>query len=113
MSYCDHSPSIGVHPSIHPSVCPSVYDLLVNTLASTNINQSSPNLVKMYTTTRARMSSIMETIGPELSESSALELKNLPYLTVYSVAFANIDQSVPNLATRHMLMRALMSPIMG
>ena len=56
----------------------------VYTLASTNINQSSPNLVKMYMTTRAPMSSKMEPIGPELSQLSALELENLPYLTVYS-----------------------------
>ena len=52
---------------------PSVHNLLVTTLASTNINQSSPNLVKMYMTTRARMSSIMELIKPELCELSALE----------------------------------------
>ena len=65
------------------SVHPSVHNLLVNTLASTNINQSSPNLVKMYMTTRARMSFIMELIGPELSELSALELENLPYLTLF------------------------------
>ena len=68
-----------------PSVHPSVHNLLVNTLASTNINQSSRNLVKMYMTTRARMSSIMEPIGPELSESSALELENLPYLTMFTL----------------------------
>ena len=67
----------------------------------------------MYMTTRARMSSITELIGPELSELSALELENLPYLTVYSVASANIDQSVPNLATIHMPMRAGMSLIKG
>ena len=67
----------------------------------------------MYMTTRARMSSIMELIGPELSELSALELENLPYLTVYSLASTNIDQSVPNLATIHMPMRAPMSSIMG
>ena len=67
----------------------------------------------MYMTTRAWMSFIMELFGPELSELSALELKNLPYLTVYSLASANIDQSVPNLATIHMLMRAWMSLIMG
>ena len=73
MSYCDHSPSVGL----------SVHNLLVNTLASTNINQSSPNLVKIYMTTRARMSSIKELIGQELSELSALELENLPYLTMY------------------------------
>ena len=77
VSYCDHSPSI--------SVCPSVHNLLVNTLASTNINQSSPNLVKIYMTTRAQMSSIIQLIGPELSELSALELENLPYLTMFTL----------------------------
>ena len=40
----------------------------VYTLASTNINQSVPNLVKMNTTIRSRMDSIMDLIGPELSE---------------------------------------------
>ena len=64
---------------------PSVNNLLVNTLASTNINQSSPNLVKMYMTTRARMGSIMEAIGPELSELSALKFENLPYLTMFTL----------------------------
>ena len=54
-------------------------------LASTNINQSSLNLVKMYMTTRAQMSSIMEPIGPELSELSALEFENLPYLTMFTL----------------------------
>ena len=67
----------------------------------------------MYMTTRARMSCLMELSGPELSELSALELENLPYLTVYSLASANIDQSVPNLATIHMPMRALMSLIIS
>ena len=67
----------------------------------------------MYMTTRARMSFIMELIGPELSELPALELENLPYLTVYSLASANIDQSLPNLATIHMPIRARMSSIMG
>ena len=31
------------------------------------------------------MSSIMELIGPELSELSALELENLPYLTSFTL----------------------------
>ena len=109
VSYCDHSPSVIVRLAVHPSV----HNLLVNTLASTDINQSSPNLVKMYMTSRTGMSSIMELIGPELSELPAFELENLPYLTVYSLASANIDQSVPNLATIHMPMRAQMSLIMG
>ena len=39
----------------------------VYTLASPNINQSAPNLVKMYVTIRSRMSSIMDLIGAELS----------------------------------------------
>ena len=40
----------------------------VYTLASTNINQSAPNLVKMYVTIRSWMSLIMDLIKPELSE---------------------------------------------
>ena len=85
-----HRPSLSVclsvrHPSVRPSVRPSVHNLLVNTLASTNINQSSPNLVKMYMTTEARMGSIMELIGLELSKLSALELENLPYLTMFTL----------------------------
>ena len=51
----------------------------VYTLASTNIDQSTPNLVKMYVTIRLRMSSIMSLIRPELFELSALELENFPY----------------------------------
>ena len=35
----------------------------------------------MYVTIRPRMSSIMDLIVPELSELSALEFENLPYLT--------------------------------
>ena len=77
VSYCGHSPSVSVGLSVH--------NLLVNSLASTNINQSSPNLVKMYMTTRAGMSCIMEPIGPELSELSALEIENLPYLTMFTL----------------------------
>ena len=56
----------------------------VYTLTSTNIDQSTPNLVKMYVTIRSRMSSIMDLIGPELFELSALELENLPYLTLFT-----------------------------
>ena len=41
----------------------------VYTLSSTNINQSAPNLVKVYMTIRSQMSSIVELIGTELSES--------------------------------------------
>ena len=39
----------------------------------------------MYMTTRARMHSTMELIGLELSQLSALELENLPYLTMFTL----------------------------
>ena len=53
------------------------YDL-VYTLASTNINQLTPNLVKMYVIIRSQMSLIMDLIGFELSKLYALELENFP-----------------------------------
>ena len=59
------------------------------------------------------MSFIMKLIGPELSELSAFELENLPYLTLLTLASANIDQSVPNLATIYMPIRSRMSSVMG
>ena len=54
-------------------------------LASTNIDQSAPNLVKMYMTIRSQMSLIIDLIGPELFELSAFELENLPYLTLLTL----------------------------
>ena len=53
----------------------------VYTSTSTNIDQSAPNLVKMYMTIGSLMSLIMDLIKLELSELSALEFENLPYLT--------------------------------
>ena len=86
----------------------------VYTLASTNVNQSALNLVKMYVTIRSWMSSIMDLIGPELSELSALEFENLPYLTLfYTIASANIDQSLSNLARIYMPIKSRMSSNMG
>ena len=60
------------------------YDL-VYTLASTNINQSTPNLVIKYVIIRPQMTLIMDLIGSELSELSALEFENLPYLTLFTL----------------------------
>ena len=57
----------------------------VYTLAYTNIDQSAPNLIKMYVTIRSQMSLIMDLIRPELSELSALEFENLPYLTMFTL----------------------------
>ena len=47
------------------------YDF-VYTLSSTNIDQSTLNLVKINVIIRSRISLIIDVIGPELSELSAL-----------------------------------------
>ena len=49
----------------------------VYTLASTNIDQSAPNLVKMYVTIKSQMSSIIDVIGLELLELFALEFAKI------------------------------------
>ena len=56
----------------------------VYTPASTNIDQSAPNLVKMNMTRRSRMSYIMDVIRPKVSELSNLDLEN-PYLTLFTL----------------------------
>ena len=54
-------------------------------LASTNINQSAPNLVKIYVTIRSRVISIMDLIGQELYELFALEFaKKMLNLTLFT-----------------------------
>ena len=71
----------------------------VYTLASTNTNQSAPNLVKMYVTIRSRMRSIMDLIGPELSELFPLEFAKIAEsVFVYTRASTNADQLVPNMS---------------
>ena len=55
----------------------------------------------------------MDLIGPELFELSAIELENLPYLTLFTLASANIDQSVPNLATIHIPIKSQMNSSIG
>ena len=58
------------------------YDF-VYSLSSTkiSIDQSAPNLVKIFVIIRSHMNSIMDIIGRELSKLSTLVLENLPYLT--------------------------------
>ena len=86
----------------------------VYTLASTNINQSALNLVKMYVTIRSRMRLIMELIGPELYELFPLEFAKIAESDfVYTIASTNVDQLVPNMVTIYMTMRSWMSLIMG
>ena len=60
------------------------------TLASTNINQSAPNFVKMYVTTSSQLSLIMNVIGPELSELFALEFAKIADF-VYTLASTSLD----------------------
>ena len=84
------------------------------TLAYTNINQSAPDLVKMYVTIRSPMSLIMNLIRLELCELFALEFAKIAESDfVHTLASANIDQSVPNLVTIYMPIRSGMSLIMG
>ena len=65
----------------------------VCTLASTNINKSAPNLVKMYVTIRSRMNSIMDLIGAELSELFTVEFAKIAEsVFVYTLASTNVDQ---------------------
>ena len=60
------------------------------------------------------MSVIMEVIESKLFELYALELKkNAIFDFVYTLASANIDQSVPNLATIYMPIMSRNSLIMG
>ena len=67
----------------------SVYTLHI----STNINQSAPNLVKMYVTIRSRMRTIMDVIGAELSEVFVLEFAKIAESDlVYTLASKNVDQ---------------------
>ena len=55
------------------------------TLYHLEIDQSAQKSVKMYVIIRSQMSSIMDPIGPELSDLFALELENLPYLTLFTL----------------------------
>ena len=57
----------------------------VYTPASTNIDQSAPNFVKMYMTIRSQIISIINVIRPELSGLSTLESENFPYLTLFTL----------------------------
>ena len=84
----------------------------VYTLTSTNIDQSAPNLVKMYVTIRSRMRLIMDLIGPELSELYPLEFAKIAESDfVYTITSTNVDQLVPNMVTVYMSMRMILGQI--
>ena len=68
---CRMSSILGQIESEHPKLFAVEFGKIaesgfVYTLASTNIDQSTSDLVKMYVTIRLRMSLIMDLIGPEL-----------------------------------------------
>ena len=84
----------------------------VYTIASTNINQSAPNLVKMYVTIRSWMRLIMDLLGPELSELFLLEFAKIAESDiVYTIASTNVDQLVPNMVTVYIKMSLIMGQI--
>ena len=58
---------------------------LVYSLASTNINQSVPNLVTMSMSMRSQMSSIMGQVIPDQSALSALEIEKLNFSSLFGV----------------------------
>ena len=61
--------------------------LFINTLVSATIDQSAPNLVKIYFTNGSQMSAILCLIGLEQPELFALELeKNTAFDFVYTLA---------------------------
>ena len=78
----------------------------VYTLSSTNINQSAPNLVKMYVTKKSPMSFIVDLIGPELPELFEFEFAKIAESDFYTLTSTNVDHLVPNMVTIHMAMRS-------
>ena len=82
----------------------------VYTLASTNINQSAPNLVKVYVTIRSQISYYLDLIRnwtvicPWIRKTAIINF-------VYYLTSANIDESAPNLAKIGMTNRSGMSSI--
>ena len=86
----------------------------VYTLTSTNINQSAPNLVKMFVIIRSWISSIMDLVRPELSELFTLEFAKIAESDfVYTLTCTNVDQLVPNMVTIYTTLRSWTSLIMG
>ena len=58
------------------------------------------------------MSSIMDLLAPELSVLFALEFAKIAESDlVYTLAFTNVDQLVPNMVTIYMTMSSWMSSI--
>ena len=85
----------------------------VYTLASTNINQSAPNLVEMYVTIRSGMIYTMDLIRNEHLELSALELEKLLSLTLFTLQHRQTWPISTKLGQICMTNRSQMSLIMN
>ena len=82
----------------------------VYTLASANIDQSVPNLARIYMPVRSQMSSIMGQIEPEHLELFTLEFGKMAYYDfAYTRSSTNINQSAPNLVKLYVSIRSRMS----
>ena len=82
-------------------------------LSSAYIDQSAPNLGKIFMSNRNWMSSIMGPIGPKQLELFGLELwKIAAFDFVYSLISTNINHSEPNFVTMNMSIRSQMGMIM-
>ena len=57
----------------------------IYSLASTNINQSAPNLVTMYMSIRSQMSLIMGQVIPDQSVLSAFEIEKLAFSSLFGI----------------------------
>ena len=57
----------------------------VYSLASSNINQSSQNLVTMYMSIRSQMGLIMGQVIPDQSVLSALEIEKLNFISLFGI----------------------------
>ena len=57
----------------------------VYSLTSTNINQSTPNLVTMYMSIRSQMSLIMDQVIPDQSVLSALEIEKFNVNSLFRI----------------------------
>ena len=87
---------------------------LVYILSSAYIDQSAPNLGKIFMSNRIWISLFTGPTGPEQLEFFGLELwKIAAFDFVYSLTSTNINQSAPNLVTMNMSIRSRMSFIMG
>ena len=67
----------------------AVFDFFYS-LASTNINQSTPNLVTMYMSIRSQMSLIMGQVIPDQSLLSALEIEKFNFNSLVFILIVNM-----------------------